>query len=330
MIRSALLSAGVCCVSVGTSLGAGISTLVTGLTSPRVQAVENGEVYYSAGRTINKVAASGGSATTLFSGLGSATYGAGTFQIVGNNIVGGLASYSSEPVYIGPKTGGSATVLTTVDYGGSYLGVIGTDVYFGWHWQGGIRKVPLAGGSPTQVLNGSDWTRGNAIQGTSIYYSDYTTKSLIRFDTSTSTRQAIYNNGGNEVAVYANDDYFFQINPAGEIRRWSHGTSPGAGTVLLGSGASPLAADDDYIYFTQNPERTNVYRLSESGGTPELLFAAENAIDSFVTGQDQFFFTHAAGAAGTHEVLVYVVPEPASLGIVAGAGLVARRRTRRC
>src|ERR1700676_194192 len=159
--------------------------LLKGLFEPGSLAL-NGNYVYVGDTSIWRVHKSGTGAAELVTGTSlfdsGSNRGVGRLVVAGQSIFAGFGGYQTYDIISAPLAGGSHTLLTGTA-GGYFFGVSGTTAYYGSGFNS-IQAIPTAGGASTTVLTGV-WVRGNAMDSTALFFVDYPTKNVYRFDLTT-------------------------------------------------------------------------------------------------------------------------------------------------
>lgn len=168
---------------------AAVEEIATGLiTGPTRFLLDGNDLYFATGSpnsTLNKVARSGGMVTTLLSGLTLPDGGVnGMFAADSSNIYGGYGGYAGYNIFKVPKGGGSITNLISIT-GGVFSEVAGNYLYYSSGFSS-INRMSNEGSGSTTILSGY-WVRSVAMDSTGIYFVDYYSKDVKKFDLNTSS-----------------------------------------------------------------------------------------------------------------------------------------------
>ncbi len=275
------------------------TTLASGLYSPGPLVLQSGYLYIADFGSLDRIPTGGGALqqlvtnqTTFDSG---STRGIDRFAFSGANIYYGFGGYVSYFIDELPNSTGPPAQIATPS-GGVFTGIIGANLYYSNGFCC-IMQQPLSGGSATTALSGV-WVRSVAVDNSAIYFVDYRSKNVDRFDVATGTltplitgnslegsitidQQNVYfalgttiskvsKQGGSVAVLYTGQSLqllaadgarvFFAEN--GNLRLVPAG---GGAAQTLVSGASPAAAvsDGTYLYWANSsgPGAANVYRL---------------------------------------------------------------------
>lgn len=233
------------------------STLVTGLNDPETLSLHGGFIYFSVSTGSNpphynsdlkRIPMNGGAVATLISGatiFDSGSYrGIGRYTVTDQAIYGSYGGYEASNVFSAPPAGGAPTTLQSIS-GGYYLGVKGSDLYFGSGFNY-INRMPTAGGSPTTVASGL-WVRSSAMDDTDLYFVDYWTRDVKKMNLTSYAVVPLITNQSSEGSIIIDPtNVYFSRN--GNIYK-----VPKAGgtlTALVQTGtATAYLSDGTSVYF---------------------------------------------------------------------------------
>jgi hypothetical protein len=250
--------------------------------------------------------------------------GIDAIQVTPSYIFGETGGYESKSIFRIPRAGGSAQTLASPS-GGSLMGKIGGNVYYMSGFSA-IHSVPEAGGSSAFVVNGG-FKRSHAVDEAAgvIYYSDYHTRNVRRFDPVTATVPDVLTGLSAEpyLSVDANNLY---VTAAGNLIAVNK--SSGIATTLVGDGTAVQGQSDGLnLYYFDNVSE-QIKRQPLAGGLTQTLVDAPGLIDMAV-GNGTVYWSTGGGELGPGSI--WTVPEPGSAAfiLVAASGAVIRRRRTR-
>lgn len=273
-------------VSVSTSM-----TLATGLTSPGPLVVQFGYLYIADFGSLDRVPTGGGTLQQLVTGQttvdSGSTRGIDRMAFSGTNIYYGFGGYVSYFIKELPN-GGAPPAQIAAPGGGVFIGVIGTNLYYSSGFCC-IVQQPLAGGPGSTVLSGV-FVRSQALDSSAIYFVDYGTKNVNRFDVSANTLTPLITGNSVEGSIAIDQQYVY-FNPGGSIMKVSKQGGSTA-TLYAGQALQLLAADGAHIFFTENG---NLKSIPTGGGTPQILVAGVS-VAAAVSDGTYLYWASSAGA----------------------------------
>jgi hypothetical protein len=184
-------------------------SIAVGLSSPQPAAIDptGGYLYFGQQNQTNCAAeldrlpagSSNGTWSTVLSGFGyrdgyGACRGVGGITFAGSKMVVSVGGYDDESIYVANLDGSGSHFLVSSNYGGSLIGVVNGVVYYMTNFSQ-IAEVPLNGGHA--VSDASSWFVRSLVidrndgKGGVIYFTDYYTDGVWRFDTIDKTSQEL-------------------------------------------------------------------------------------------------------------------------------------------
>lgn len=242
-------------------------TLATGLSAPAPLYLQSGYLYIADVGSLDRVPVGGGSLQQLATGQtafdSGSTRGIDHIAFSGANVYYGFGGYVNYFVKELPNGAGPAVQIATPS-GGDFIGVIGAGVYYSKGFCC-IAKQPLGGGSETTVLSGV-WIRSFAVDDTAIYFVEYNSKNVDRFDVSTGTLTPLITGNSTEGSIVADQQnvYFSQGTSIGKISKQGDSLT----TIYTGGSLQMLAADGIRVFFAENG---NLKSVPTSGGAAQTL-----------------------------------------------------------
>jgi hypothetical protein len=240
--------------------------LLTGLYQPGSLAL-HGNYVYVGDQNIWRVGKNGTGAQELVTGTSlfdsGANRGVGLLVISGQQLFAGFGGYLSYNIIRATLTGGSPTLLTSTS-GGYFFGVSGTTAYYGSGFCC-INGIPTAGGSGANVFSGV-WVRSVAIDQSALYFVEYFTKNVYRFDLSTHVLTPLITGNPAEGQVVINSTtVFFALGSTIRAVPKTGGTPT---TIYSGTAPQLGTANDTHVFFM---EGTNLNEVPVAGGTTRML-----------------------------------------------------------
>jgi hypothetical protein len=192
-----------------------------------------------------------------------------------------------------PKAGGQAVQLAAEDSSPTVLAIDGNFVYWGGE-DVPIKKVPIAGGTPTTVSPdpGAQSASNLLTDGIELFWSNLLNSGSI-FKLSLSSTSAISLGGGITgagsygVLAKSGDNLYFLHHPAGHDPELAK--TPTAGSEITPVAAvtgSSLVVDDAAAYVATN---NGVVRVSLDGSSTKQLVAGGAAYRLFIDGNDLYW-----------------------------------------
>ncbi|MFO0795599.1 MAG: C39 family peptidase [Candidatus Brocadiaceae bacterium] len=257
---------------------------------------------YSSNCMLKKVAKGGGSVTTLVNG--AALYDSGTYRGIGgsfamdnSNIYGGYGGYVNSNIFKAPKGGGSVTNLASFS-GGVFIGVSGIYLYYsdGFSF---IERMSNDGSGLTTLLSGY-WVRSVAMDNTGIYFVDYGTMDVKKFDLNTSSLSTLISGNSDEGGVVIDSNYvYFRLS--GTIKKVS---KIGGSVTTLTSGGSNIGSyvsDDTYLYFVQD---NAIKKIPVSGGTISTVTTDyTSSVSSIAVDDTYLYWGDTSGGTGAGKIV---------------------------
>ncbi len=272
--------------------------IASSLNGPRRMALDGGYIYFTDDSDHNgilkRVGKNGGDVATLATGLQTWESWGATFEVCGDTIFGHYGGYQACNIFSLPSAGGSATTLCSIT-GGSFIGVLGSQVYFGSDFNT-INSIPTTGGSRTQIA-ANNWVRSFASDESAIYYVEYFSKDVRKL-TSSGTISTLIGGNSSEGTVFIDTDNVF-FNVAGNIQKVPK--SGGAVVTLVSSGgASGYASDNTNIFFLEG----NVIKsVPVSGGNTSALMAVPaDSLSSLVVDKAFIYWTDLSGGDSAGQI----------------------------
>jgi len=254
--------------------------LATGVDCLDALVIDSTDVYFAdnsctyggtAPLSLKRVAKDGGTVATIFSGSGNR--GISSISLDNVNAYFQYNGYGSAPIVQVPKSGGTATTLASAT--DKLIGVIGSNIYYSTGFCC-IYKVPINGGTPTQVLGGGNWVRSSAVDSTNIYFVEYFSRDVRKVDVASGALTTLISGNSTEGSIFIDsNNVYLNLDTLGtqSIKKVSKNGGPVTTIVDNNSNAFGFVSDDVYIYFTENGD---LKKVSVNGGTPTLLLPSSN------------------------------------------------------
>lgn len=278
--------------------------LATNLNDPTSLVLHGSYLYIGDVGVVDRVHRNGGPVATLLTG--TSIFDSGSDRGVNRmafhkaDILAGFGGYNSYDVVTAPIATGVKTILATPT-GGYFIGTIGTNLYYGRGFCC-IDALPLAGGAATTVLSGV-WVRAVETDATAIYFIEYFSRNVDRFDTTTMTLTPLLTGNPTEgqIAIDMITVYF------------SHGTTiqaiPKTGgsptTIYTGIAPRVLAANGTQVFLTDGPD----LKVVPVTGGPARTLASGFSIAVATASKTELFFTDNSQGFG-HSIVYRIRTTP--------------------
>lgn len=267
--------------------------LVSGLFEPDSLALLGKEVYIG-DTSIWRVKKNGSGAAAIVSGTAifdsGFNRGASRLAFAGQQLFTGYGGYVQYNIISAPIGGGPQTVLTT-NSGGVFAGISGTTAYYGSGFCC-IRSIPTTGGSPTTIFSGV-WIRSNAMDDTAMYFVEYFTKNVYRFDLTTHVlTPLIVSNPAEGSLVINSSTVFFSVGSTIQAIPKAGGTST---TIYTGTQPAVVAANDKKVFFTDNGA---LLEIPIAGGSAKTL-VSRVTLTAAVAGKTHLYYSDEPSGPGS-------------------------------
>ena len=292
--------------------------LASGLNSPGSLASDGSTVFFSDSTATNglvkSVSQSGSAVSTLYSGLDindNGTYRVvNQLQVAGNNLYGAYGDYTTLDVFEAPKAGGAIRTLAQSS-GGSFVGVVGSNVYYmsGFSL---LNQVPIGGGNPSVVASGY-YFRGTTCDAGGIYFVDYNTKNVNKFDVTSNTVSTLISGNSSEGGIFADANYVY-FNLDGSISRVSKSGGQVVALVTSGS-ANGYASDGTNIYYVDGKV---IRSMPVLGGPPvDIAMPGANAVSDIIADSSGAYWGDLSQGAGLGRIWKSVASNAVALTVTA-------------
>src|SRR5579859_4028986 len=285
--------------------------LASGLNNPNGLVLNGGYVYFtdnsSANGYVKRVPPTRGSPTTLVSG--STLYDSGAYrgvnllQVTPTALFGHYGGYQTCNIFEAPKNGGAFVNIISGISGGALLAVVNTNVYY-FAGFSTIYQTSTNGGSSVQLLSGV-WPRSSAFDQSAIYFVDYNTKDVKRFDLTSHLLSTLITGNSSEGSLFINTSYvFFSIN--GSVKRVPK--AGGSVVTLVSSGiATGYTADDAEVFFVNGQ---TIGSVPVAGGSTNTLqyISSPTAVASMAVDSNYLYWADVSGGNGAGAI--YRMPNP--------------------
>ena len=280
--------------------------IATNLAGPGFMVLDGNYLYFgdssSTDGMIKSVPRSGGTVTTLLTGLSTSESRLPDFVVTNGTIYGGYGGYNGYHIFSAPTTGGTVThiIFTT---GGNFIGVANSLIYYGSDFNY-INSVTTSGANPTQLVSGI-WVRGKAVDADAIYFCDYFSKDLRKYSFASGTVTPLVTGNPSEVGVFIDANNVYFNTGGGNIEAVPNGG--GTVTTLVSSGtANGYASDGVNVFYVDN----NVIKsIPVSGGTPTTLISIPaNSLSDIVVDDTYIYWNDTSGGAGAGSIWRMVKP----------------------
>ena len=259
--------------------------LVSGLYEPDSLAL-HGNYVYIGDTSIWHVHKNGSGAAAIVSGTAifdsGFNRGVSRLAFAGKDLFGGYGGYVQYNVFSAPIAGGAQTVLATIS-GGTFIGVSGTTAYYSSGFCC-INSIPITGGSPTSVFSGV-WVRSNAMDSSAMYFVDYNTRNVYRFDVTTHVlTPLIVGNPAEGALVINTSTVFFSVGSTIQAVPKTGGVPT---TIYTGTQPAVVAANDTTLSFTDNGA---LKEIPVAGGTAKTLVDTVHLTTAAVAGKSYLYY----------------------------------------
>ena len=277
--------------------------IASGLNVPGGMALDGNDVYFSDNTAsdgiIKRVSKDGGTITTVVSGAvlndAGAARGVARFVINDGNIFGEYGGYESHAIFRALASGGGTRTTLTSENGGSFIGVSGGNIYYGSGFSN-LRSMSTNGGSPNQLLNGY-WVRGSAIDSTNVYFIEYYSQNVLRYNIANSTVTPLITGNATEGGIFIDADRVF-FNIDGSIKMVAK--SGGVVTTLVSSTtAAGHVSDGISLFFTENGA---IKSLPLSGGAPTFILTEPAGGVGLAVDETFLYYSDRSGGPGAGRI----------------------------
>jgi hypothetical protein len=279
------------------SISGGVPTILAELTAAPVKiAVNDGNVYWIDGNSVNVMPAEGGSTTTLASGLNSPVdlaINSGTVFWTETVCCGYGQTGSIKEV---PVTGGTVTVL--VD-GVDAPGAVALDMSNVYWTEGGptgliegfgrIAKVPIGGGVSTTVVSGiSSDSAPLAIDGTNVYIADKFTIKKVPINGGIVEKVTIAYDSVADIATDGTYVYWLE-GPFSNVRKFPIN---GGSVTALANGSGPagkIVVSNGIVYWMEGFD--TIKKVPAAGGDTVTVSSGLPFLSDFVVDGSNVYFS---------------------------------------
>lgn len=286
--------------------------LASGLNAPGNLVLDGTDVYFadstSTDGIVKKVPNSGGTITTLITGAtlfdGGVYRGVSALQVAGGNFYGHYGGYNILNIFSAPKAGGALSTIIAPGNGSSFVGVIGSNLYYLSGFTA-LNRIPAAGGASVQLFPGH-WIRSSAFDSDSIYFVQYSNKDVLRYDIATASLSTLISGNSTEGSIIIDANYVY-LSGGGSIKRVSKGG--GAVTTLVsGSDANARVSDGVFVYFT---EGNYIKTVPVAGGAvTNLISAPAGSVNSMAVDSTWIYWTDTMDGTGAGKIFKSAKPTP--------------------
>ena len=263
------------------AIGATAIPLASGLSEVTAIAVDGNYVYWAevngSTASLRRVLNSGGptenlTTFTAFRDPFGIYRGINRIAFTATKLYFGWGSYDGDRIEEATKTGTSRRVVVPNYTGGNFLGVINGYVYY---LQGFccITKVPIDGSAGPQTVLTGNWVRSAAYDSGAIYFVEYFSRNVYRFDVATNTRTPLITGNAVEggVAIDANNVYYSDGSRIRVVSKLGGSVS----TLYTGANVSVRVSDGGILYFT---EGSDLKAIPVTGGAVTLTLAGASVV----------------------------------------------------
>lgn len=296
--------------AVATNIGPDVASVIaSGLSLPTSLVLDGDNIYFAdntaSDGVIKTVSKTGGTVTTLYTGaaiLDSGAYrGVSNLQADEGNLYGHYGGYDHLNIFRGSESGGSLTTLVSPT-GGKFVGVIGSDLYFGSGF-GSLNKMPKTGGAASQVLSGY-WVRNAAVDSEAVYFVDFSSKDVKKFTLSSGALTDLITGNPTEGGIFLDADNAY-LNIDGSIRKVAKGGGP-VSTLVSGANATGFASDGVRVFFVEDAA---IQAVAVGGGTPiTVLSIPDGGVTSLVVDEESVYWGDASAEVGSRKI--WKMPKP--------------------
>ncbi|MFO1477395.1 MAG: hypothetical protein U1F98_12160 [Verrucomicrobiota bacterium] len=241
------------------------SVIASNLNGAGTLVIEGNTLYFTDDTTtdgiVKSVAKTGGAVSTLLTGLQTYESRIADLFVTNGIIYGGYGGYNGYNIVSAPVSGGAVTPIVSTT-GGYMFGVSGSLIYYGSGFSY-INCVTTSGANPTKLASGN-WVRGFALDANALYFSDYFSKDVRKYDFSSGTITPLITGYTADAAVlvdtinlYSSVNGIIQVVPK----------TGGKVTTLVSSGtARAYASDGTHLFYVDN---NAIMSIPVTGGPPQ-------------------------------------------------------------
>ena len=269
--------------------------LATGLLDPTSLALHGPDVFIG-DTTVSSVPRTGGPLRTVLTGTSFFDYGSnrGVNAIAfaaPDTIVVGFGGYAYYAITAAPIATGVQTQLTSVQ-AGFLVDVFGPNVYYGYGFCC-IKWLPVVGGA-TQTFNAHIWLRSTATDAASIFFVDYWTRNVERFDVATHTLTQVITGNAVEGKIVIDRTHVYHQQGAA-IQKVSKQGGP-ITVIYTGTEPQVLAVDNDDVFFTDGPD---LKAVPIRGGPARTLVSGVRVLAAAADKKYLYFSDDSRGAGSS-------------------------------
>jgi hypothetical protein len=232
--------------------------------------------------TLKRVLKTGGTVSTLATGLTTSDGYETRFVVNSGTVYGGYGGYNSHRIFSMSASGGSTLTLASVT-GGYLFGVAGTEVYFGSGF-GNLNRISTSGGVPS-ILAANNWVRSVAVDDGAIYFVEYSSRDVRKCSLPSGTVTSLITGNASEGSIFI-DGVNVYFNLGGNIQ-----AVPKAGgivtPVVSGGGAIGYASDGVRLFFVEN---NSIRSIQVSGGSASTLVNIPTGSFTSLVVDDSFIY----------------------------------------
>lgn len=273
--------------------------LATGLNNPFPLAVDGSYVYWAelngSTASLRRIPNAGGApdnlaAFTAFLDPYNIYRGIDKIVFTASNMYFGWGSYDGYRIEEATKTGASRRVVVPNFTGGNLLGVINGYVYYVQNFCC-IIKVPIDGSTGPQTMLTGNWVRSAAYDSGAIYFVEYFSRNVYRFDVATNTRTPLITGNAVEggVVIDANNVFYSDGSRIRVVSKLGGSVS----TLYTGTNVSVRVSDGGILYFTEGGD---LKAIPVTGGAATLTLPGTSVV-GMVQDPNALYWADVSGGA---------------------------------
>ena len=165
--------------------------------------------------------------------------------------------------------------------------------------------MPVAGGASVQLFSGR-WIRSSAFDSSAIYFVQYSTKDVMKYDIGSASLSVLIGGNSTEGNVFIDTSNVY-LNIGGSIKAVSK--AGGAVTTLVsGAGVNGYVSDGSFVYFTDG---SFIKTIPVSGGVvTSLIPVTAGSVTAMAVDGTWIYWTDVSGGTGAGKIWKRSKPTP--------------------